>query len=190
MTQGAFRNIFFTRLPPSHNLTMASLRNIMNVDTDDDHATSHSLKRSMDSGSRSSQHPNASMGSTPYVRGSDYSMNSTSPSRNQRLSPPTRSLHSLPADQHSSTMSYGHPGSRNPHDRRQSNASADSMDSHYGQGQVYGHGHSGSFSTAPMRPFVPPQEVPVKLTPITGRVSRARKGVPVHTCEICRPPKV
>lgn len=168
---------------------MASLRNIMNVDVDDDHANSHSLKKSMDSGSRSSQHPDASMSSSTYGRGSDYSM-STSPSRHQRLSPPSRSLHSLPVDQHQSTMSYGHPGSRHPHDRRQSNTSTDSMDSHYGQGQVYGHGHSGSFSAAPMRPFVPQQDVPVKLTPITGRVSRARKGVPVHTCEICRPPKV
>jgi hypothetical protein len=33
-------------------------------------------------------------------------------------------------------------------------------------------------------------DMPVKYTPITGRVSRARKGVPVHICEICRPPKV
>ncbi|KAK2069542.1 hypothetical protein P8C59_004110 [Phyllachora maydis] len=30
---------------------------------------------------------------------------------------------------------------------------------------------------------------PLKLTPITGRVSRAKKGVPVHTCDICRPHK-
>ncbi|KAK5987435.1 hypothetical protein PT974_11562 [Cladobotryum mycophilum] len=33
------------------------------------------------------------------------------------------------------------------------------------------------------------REAPVKLTPITGRVSRAKKGVPVHTCEVCRPAK-
>ncbi|KAI0858157.1 hypothetical protein F4860DRAFT_505599 [Xylaria cubensis] len=30
---------------------------------------------------------------------------------------------------------------------------------------------------------------PIKLTPITGRVSRAMKGVPVHVCDICKPPK-
>lgn len=41
----------------------------------------------------------------------------------------------------------------------------------------------------PNRPMGSPGEVQVKLTPITGRVSRAKKGVPVHTCEICRPPK-
>lgn len=31
---------------------------------------------------------------------------------------------------------------------------------------------------------------PVKLTPITGRVIRARKRVPYHTCDVCQPPKV
>ncbi|KAI1353493.1 hypothetical protein F5Y01DRAFT_323133 [Xylaria sp. FL0043] len=30
---------------------------------------------------------------------------------------------------------------------------------------------------------------PVNLTPATGRVSRAKKGGPVHTCDICRPLK-
>lgn len=33
-------------------------------------------------------------------------------------------------------------------------------------------------------------EIPVRLTPITGRVSRAKKGIAVHTCELCNPPKV
>lgn len=36
----------------------------------------------------------------------------------------------------------------------------------------------------------PNPEVPIRLTPITGRVSRAKKGVPVHTCDMCNPPKV
>ncbi|KAI0141688.1 hypothetical protein GGR57DRAFT_401098 [Xylariaceae sp. FL1272] len=31
--------------------------------------------------------------------------------------------------------------------------------------------------------------LPVKYTPITGRVSRAKKGVPVHVCDTCNPPK-
>ncbi|KHN96361.1 uncharacterized protein MAM_05650 [Metarhizium album ARSEF 1941] len=149
---------------------MASLRNIMNVDADDDHASnSHSLK-TMDVGSRSLQHPpDASTASIPYGRGSDYSM-TASPSRSQRFTPPTRSSHSLLVDQHPPGMAYGgYPGSRHPHDRRPSNASADSMDSHYGQGQVYGHGTAGAFSATPMRPCPPQQEVPVKLTPITGR---------------------
>ncbi|KAJ3576123.1 hypothetical protein NPX13_g3802 [Xylaria arbuscula] len=33
------------------------------------------------------------------------------------------------------------------------------------------------------------EDIPVKLTPINGRVSRAKKGVPIHICDICKPPK-
>lgn len=33
-------------------------------------------------------------------------------------------------------------------------------------------------------------DLPVKYTPVTGRLSRAKKGVPVHTCDICSPAKV
>ncbi|KAI0134773.1 hypothetical protein BJ170DRAFT_217103 [Xylariales sp. AK1849] len=60
------------------------------------------------------------------------------------------------------------------------------------------HGHaSGSGSGAmnpsntPMRPMehAPAGDVPIKRTPITGRVSRAKKGVPVHFCDICIPTK-
>jgi hypothetical protein len=29
-----------------------------------------------------------------------------------------------------------------------------------------------------------------RITPKTGRVSKAKKGLPVHVCNICRPPKV
>lgn len=147
----------------------------MNVDVDDDHVNIHPFR---DAGSRSSQYPDSSIVSGAYGRGSDYSMN-TSPSRAHGRSPSSHSFHSLPAE---------------------SNTSTDSMDSHYGHrhghGHGYGHGHdhslghNGRFSNAPMRPHLPQQEAPVKLTPITGRVSRAKKGVPVHTCDICRPPKV
>ncbi|KAJ2992599.1 hypothetical protein NUW58_g2110 [Xylaria curta] len=44
-------------------------------------------------------------------------------------------------------------------------------------------------SSRPM-PNVPGESsIPVRLTPITGRVSRAKKGVPVHICDVCKPPK-
>ena len=42
----------------------------------------------------------------------------------------------------------------------------------------------------PMPPNTSGSDLPLKLTPITRRVSRAKKGVPVHICDICRPPKV
>lgn len=54
----------------------------------------------------------------------------------------------------------------------------------------YGSHASGSGGQQPSRPLGNPSDIPIKLTPITGRVSRAKKGVPVHTCDICRPPKV
>lgn len=70
--------------------------------------------------------------------------------------------------------------------RRESTASTESMDpSGYG-------GRGRGTSSGPMRPMGSPSAVDnsLRLTPITRRVSRAKKGVPVHTCETCRPPKV
>ncbi|KAK7943057.1 uncharacterized protein PG986_012170 [Apiospora aurea] len=59
--------------------------------------------------------------------------------------------------------------------------------------QMRGYGGPGSGAAGgsgqPNRPMSTQPEPPVKLTPITGRVSRAKKGVPVHVCEICKPPK-
>lgn len=36
----------------------------------------------------------------------------------------------------------------------------------------------------------PPLETPIKYTPVTGRISRAKNAVPVHTCNVCRPVRV
>jgi hypothetical protein len=33
-------------------------------------------------------------------------------------------------------------------------------------------------------------ETPIKYTPVTGRISRSKKEVSVHTCNVCRPVKV
>lgn len=78
--------------------------------------------------------------------------------------------------------------------RRQSTASVDSMDQYgYASSSSLGAGSGGGFPpNHPRRPMgaSPSPEVPVRYTPITGRVSRAKKGVPVHICESCNPPKV
>lgn len=69
-------------------------------------------------------------------------------------------------------------------------------DSNTSNEEMYRHGSHPSGSgpgegEQPNRPMGNPSgDVPIKLTPITGRVSRAKKGVPVHVCEVCRPPKV
>ncbi|KUI72814.1 Zinc finger protein zas1 [Cytospora mali] len=78
--------------------------------------------------------------------------------------------------------------------RRQSTTSVDSMDQHgYGSASsssLGGAGGGGLPPNHPTRPMGSPNpEVPIRLTPITGRVSRAKKGVPVHTCDMCNPPK-
>lgn len=46
-----------------------------------------------------------------------------------------------------------------------------------------------SVSSRPMSNAAGESDVPVRLTPVTGRVSRAKKGVAVHVCEICKPSK-
>lgn len=48
---------------------------------------------------------------------------------------------------------------------------------------------SGSGTPQMSRASESDASVPVKYTPVTGRISRAKKGVPVHTCDICRPAK-
>ncbi len=84
------------------------------------------------------------------------------------------------------------PSTRPPAARRRSSTSTESMDQGgYISSSSMGGGMSGSGH--PMRPMpinASGPELPVKLTPITGRVSRAKKGVPVHTCDTCKPPKV
>ncbi|KAK0644518.1 hypothetical protein B0T16DRAFT_460564 [Cercophora newfieldiana] len=86
------------------------------------------------------------------------------------------------------------PTSRPPA-RRRSTASVDSMDqTGYGSAassSSMGHGLHHP-NNQPMRPMpLHPQgnEIPMRLTPITGRVSRAKKGVPVHVCDLCKPAK-
>lgn len=166
---------------------MASLRNIMNVD--EDHFDSHPIRKDQEPG-RSSQVHHTQPTSSTYTNPA----NLTITGQNTRRSPSSHHRNSSYATESSPTTSPpGHPASNTSNtDRRQSNTSTDSMDSRYGQSHGHGHSHTNSFTGAPMRPFMPSGggETSVKLTPITGRVSRAKKGVPVHTCDMCRPPKV
>jgi hypothetical protein len=47
----------------------------------------------------------------------------------------------------------------------------------------------GSSYQSSSRGSEPTPDVPVKYTPVTGRISKAKKGVPIHTCDTCRPTK-
>ncbi|KAH9223689.1 hypothetical protein DL95DRAFT_101710 [Leptodontidium sp. 2 PMI_412] len=74
--------------------------------------------------------------------------------------------------------------------RRRSSATGEAMD--FTSGYQAGGSNQASGSGSPQqssRGSEPAADMPVKYTPVTGRISRAKKGVPVHTCDICRPVK-
>jgi hypothetical protein len=75
--------------------------------------------------------------------------------------------------------------------RRRNSAGGESME--YNSAYQPGGSNQASVSGSPQqspRGSEPMADLPVKYTPVTGRLSRAKKGVPVHTCDICRPVKV
>ncbi|KAM3494763.1 hypothetical protein MY3957_001894 [Beauveria namnaoensis] len=152
---------------------MASLRNIMNNVDDDAQPCSSS--------SRPVPH-SSSLSNSSYPASSDLSMhNHPSPSEYSRGASP-HSAYSHTSE--SSTTRHLQHHLPPPGGRRESGGN-EPVGFSYSHGQSYGAGPD-------MRPMMPAGtmgEPGVKLTPITGRVSRAKKGVPVHTCEICRPPK-
>ncbi|KAL2022000.1 hypothetical protein VTK56DRAFT_6240 [Thermocarpiscus australiensis] len=89
-----------------------------------------------------------------------------------------------------STSSPSLPGSETrPSARRRSTTSGDPMDR-----TRYGPTASSSLSTGggpqrPMPPYPAAAQLPTRITPKTGRISKAQKGLPVHVCNICKPPK-
>lgn len=144
---------------------MASLKNIMN--TDDENVDPPSETRSIDLTSRPS--PNQS-----YV--TSLNRQTSPPPHNNRLDPPGSSKTSS-VDRSSSPKPEA-----NMNSRRRSNISLDSHETSYGSSQL------APSSNTPMRPFIagPSSAEPhVKLTPITKKISKAKKGVPVHTCNQC-----
>jgi len=71
--------------------------------------------------------------------------------------------------------------------RRRSSAAAEAMEYNgYQAGGSNQASTAGSPQQSSSRGSEPAGEVPIKYTPITRRISRARKGVPVHTCMYTR----
>ncbi|KAF7946673.1 hypothetical protein EAE96_009664 [Botrytis aclada] len=73
--------------------------------------------------------------------------------------------------------------------RRRSSGAGEAMDfSAYQGGGSNQRSISGSPSQTSSRGAMEPMAdiVPIKYTPVTGRISRAKKGIPVHTCDDCR----
>ncbi|KAK4100047.1 hypothetical protein N658DRAFT_516938 [Parathielavia hyrcaniae] len=72
--------------------------------------------------------------------------------------------------------------------RRPSTTTDDSMDwSRYGQSPSSS--SMGKHLQRPLAMHPAPAQFTPKITPKTGRVSKAKKGLPVHICEVCNPPK-
>lgn len=161
---------------------MASLRNIMNVD--DEHTNSQPTRDTREPVTRPPQH--SVPAPSAYAAAPELPMHQPSASSHSRGASPYSAYSHTP----DSTSSHRQaPLSMSPERRR--SIHSDHMDYPYPSGQPYD--HSSTYANPPMRSLMPGDpagEGAVKLTPITGRVSRAKKGVPVHTCDICRPPKV
>ncbi|KAJ4125017.1 hypothetical protein NW768_009358 [Fusarium equiseti] len=144
---------------------MASLKNIMN--TEDEPVDPRSESRSTDLTSRSSS-----------VQSYVTSLNYQAPSSSHNNPPDPLESSKLP-----SVLDPSSPNTTelNMNTRRRSNMSVDSNDMSYGSSQ-----HDPSSNTS-MRPFTASggSEPHVRWTPITGKISKAKKGVPVHKCHQC-----
>ncbi|KAJ0107367.1 hypothetical protein J7T55_009331 [Diaporthe amygdali] len=193
---------------------MSSLQSIMNVDEDQHDASPSTDKKDKDPATPASGFRSQNPSSIPpgHVIRSSQQHSSTQLAEGSEVARSSQQY----ADEGSSSSSAIQQGKRpaiisDPRDtssaatapttfraeqsRRESNTSVDSMDQH-GYGSAASSSSMGGASGGglppnhPRRPMGSPNpEVPIRLTPITGRVSRAKKGVPVHTCDMCNPPK-
>lgn len=189
---------------------MSSLQSIMNLDDDQQDASSPMDKKDKDATAPSSgfrdNNPSSSTSTGQSIHPSRQhfaSLNYISPPSQQQNLPDVASASTTqqgkrPAETSAATSILPTASLRYDDTRRQSSTSVDSMD-HHGYGSAAssssmggGPGSGGYPPNVPRRPMgsSPGPEVPVRLTPITGRVSRAKKGVPVHICDQCNPPKV
>ncbi|KAL3424357.1 hypothetical protein PVAG01_03638 [Phlyctema vagabunda] len=164
---------------------MSNLRDIMDVDVEPLESQAYRKAQEAAEQEASLRGPitSTSNPSSPSIEGKGKAtIRRRRSSRVSKSSAPTSSSASAPA----STSARSGSG------RRRSSATSDAMD--YSLQTAPG----GAYTYQSSSPGYSPQQsggqepagdVPVKYTPVTGRISRAKKGVPVHTCEICRPVK-
>ncbi|KAK3349433.1 hypothetical protein B0T25DRAFT_458126 [Lasiosphaeria hispida] len=198
---------------------MASLKFIMDVNEDHQTDSRHTNKKDKDPGTpaNTGQLLEASANTHPHPRDvsstglppAEQNISQVAPAaQNKRRGASTRGPRSTAAavsaavvssSLSSSSSSLSATTTRAPA-RRRSTASIDSMDqtgygsaasssSMGGRLQHHQHHHSSHSPMRPMPPHQPASDLPMRLTPITGRVSRAKKGVPVHVCNVCKPAK-
>ena len=142
------------------------------MDVDVEPLESQAIQRSRDVAQLQNQPADArpTSSSSRSERGTQPTVKKKRPSRVTKLPSSTRSSRSGTA-------------------RRRSSDATELMEpTGYGQG-----GSTAGGSNNNMRPSLPrglETEPPVRYTPVTGRVSRAKKGQPVHICDLCEEPRV
>ncbi|KAK0615022.1 hypothetical protein B0T17DRAFT_375599 [Bombardia bombarda] len=184
---------------------MASLKFIMDLNDDQSESTRHTtIKKDKDASTpaNTGQLHEASTNTQPHPRHVTSSSlaaveqdisRAVPPTQNKRRGPSNRGSKSA-ASVTSSTLSVT---TTQLPTRRRSSTSNDSMDqAGYGSaassssmsGSAGMHHHHLNNMNRPL-PANQKSDLPTRLTPITGRVSRAKKGVPVHVCDKCKPAK-
>ncbi|KAI1750791.1 hypothetical protein F4782DRAFT_233654 [Xylaria castorea] len=172
---------------------MADLKYIIN---DEDLGNDKYSRQPSLSGSARSPNPSSTTkksDDTPPPSNSDLSK--SQPRRRGLLSRSSKSTTTASPATATASVDKASSPSRSPLVEKRSVDKTESMDP-VGYGS-YAHSSSSNMppssrsnvSSRPMSSGPGESSIPVKLTPITGRVSRAKKGVPVHICDVCKPPK-
>jgi hypothetical protein len=155
---------------------MSSLKDIMDVD-DVEPLESQAIRRSREAAQQQASHPPIAPSSETPSPPIDDDNKGKTPLRRRRSNRVSKSA-SQPTAARQTVL------------RRRSSTAGEGMDfSGYQPGGSTQASTSGSPPQS-SRGSEPAADMPVKYTPVTGRISRAKKGVPVHTCDICRPVKV
>ncbi|KAI1130075.1 hypothetical protein F5Y10DRAFT_135936 [Nemania abortiva] len=175
---------------------MADLKFIIDTEEDEDLGDDKYSRQPSVSGSARSPNPSSSeKTSDSTIPPSTTDPGKPQPRRRGPLSRPSRSTTTPLPTPATKSVDKASP-SRSPLVERKSVDSTESMDT-VGY-ESYHHSSSSSnmppssrsnVSTRPMSNASGESSIPVRLTPVTGRVSRAKKGVPVHICDICKPSK-
>ncbi|KAI0974185.1 hypothetical protein F4678DRAFT_424932 [Xylaria arbuscula] len=178
---------------------MADLRYIMDMADDEDGNDKYSRRPGVSDSTRSSNPSSTTKQSDDNLPSSTSDTSKSQPRRRGPLNRPSKSTttESSTTAKASADKAPTASSSRLPVIERRSVDSTESMDTTgygaYTQSSSSSNMPPSGRSNVSSRPIssVPgdSNNIPVKLTPITGRVSRAKKGVPVHTCDICKPPK-
>lgn len=158
---------------------MSAIKDIM-TDVDVEPLESQAFRRSREAAQRQRDLDNAQ--SQPQFQPAP----SYNPRPQEQDAPPLKRRRS---DRNPKSSAPSSSSSRPSSDRRRSSGATDSMDGYmYGQNNMQQSSSSNSFRHSSRGSDA--AEPQVRLTPVTGRVSRARKGQPVHVCEQCNPPRV